>query len=301
MRVVVTGATGFVGRPLVENLNSAGHKVVVLSRDPARAASALPIVAAHHRADLTAGQIPAAAFDGADAVIHLAGESVVGRWDAAKKAAIRDSRVLGTRHLVETVAGLDRRPRTLVSASAIGFYGDRGDEELTEEKGPGADFLATTSVEWESEAARAADFGLRVVSLRISIVLDPSGGALGQMLLPFRLGLGGPLGSGRQWWSWIHRADLVRMVCTALEEPWQGSYNATAPEPLRQAGFAQALARQLGRPALIPAPAFALRALLGEFSTELLTSKRVLPARAAAAGFQWEFGHLDTALADLLG
>lgn len=300
MRIALTGATGFVGRALVEELTARNHRVVVLSRDPERAARTLPLVAAHHAVDLARGLIPAAAFDGVDCVVHLAGEPVSGRWNPDKKAAIRDSRVLGTRHLVDSICRLDHRPRALVSASAIGFYGDRGDEELGEDQGPGGDFLATTSVEWETEAGHAVDCGLRVASLRIGIVLDASGGALQQMLLPFRLGLGGPLGDGRQWWSWIHRMDLVRMICTAVEDQWEGSWNATAPHPVRQAEFARSLGWALGRPAIVPAPAFALRALLGEFSTEVLTSKRVLPDRARSAGFRWQFGRLKDALADLL-
>ena len=300
MRVVVTGATGFIGRALVAELNARDHRVVVLSRDPDRAQRVLPLVAEHHSFDWTRETAPAAALEGADAIIHLAGEPVAGRWTAEKKQAIRDSRVLGTRNLVAGLAELDRRPSRLISASAIGFYGDRGDEELHEESGPGADFLATTAVEWETEAALAADFGLAVASLRIGIVLDCEGGALEQMLPPFRLGVGGPLGDGSQWWSWIHRRDLVRMILVALEQSWTGAFNATTPHPERQADFARSLGRALGRPAFIPAPAFALKALFGEFATELLTSKRVLPSSAQKSGFEWEFGRLDTALADLL-
>ena len=299
MRVVVTGATGFIGRALVAELNSRNHQVVVLSRDPDRARRMLPLVADLHSFDWNRESAPA--LGGADAIIHLAGEPVAGRWTPEKKQAIRDSRVLGTRNLVAGLAGLDHRPARLISASAIGFYGDRGDEELHERSGPGADFLATTAVEWETEAARAADFGLDVASLRIGIVLDCEGGALEQMLRPFRLGVGGPIGDGSQWWSWIHRRDLVRMILVALEQGWTGAFNATAPHPERQADFAHTLGRALGRPAFIPAPAFALNALFGEFATELLTSKRVLPSRAQAAGFEPEFGRLDMALADLLG
>ena len=225
----------------------------------------------------------------------------MGRWTDEKKRAIRESRVLGTRHLVDALADLDRRPAALVSASAIGFYGARGDEELSEGSGPGDDFLATTAVEWETEAARAADYGLRVASLRIGIVLGAGGGALEAMLLPFKLGAGGPLGSGQQWWSWIHLDDLVRMFLAAIDEGWTGAWNATAPRPERQARFAKALGRALGRPAILPAPAFALKLILGEFSTELLSGKQVLPHRARQAGFAWRFERLDDALADLVG
>jgi uncharacterized protein (TIGR01777 family) len=296
MRIVITGATGFVGRALVNALVERDDEVVAISRDPARAQSQLPLIAAHHSWDELR-----VALDGADAIVHLAGETVVGRWTDEKKRAIRESRVLGTRHIVDALAGLDRRPGALVSASAIGFYGARGDEELYEDSGPGDDFLATIGVEWETEAARAADFGLRVASLRIGIVLGTEGGALEAMLLPFKLGAGGPLGSGKQWWSWIHVDDLVRMFLAAIDEGWTGAWNATAPEPERQARFAKALGRALGRPAILPAPAFALRLILGEFSTELLSGKRVLPRRARQAGFAWRFERLDDALADLVG
>jgi uncharacterized protein (TIGR01777 family) len=280
MRVAVTGATGFVGRALVSSLLEANHRVVVLSRDPDRAARSLPLVSAHWRFSVEDGVDPAA-FAGVDAVVPLA--------------------VLGTRRLVDAFVDLDSRPSVLVSASAMGVYGDRGEEELTEDAGPGADFLATVAVEWESEAARAMDYGLRVVSLRSGLVLHPDGGPLEAMLLPFRLGLGGPMGGGRQWWSWIHRADLVRLIEEAMQRHWYGALNATTPNPVRQRDFARALGRAVGRPAFAPAPAFALRLVLGEFADELLNSRRVLPARTAELGFDWKFARLEDALADLLG
>lgn len=295
MRIAVTGATGFVGRALVNALVERGDVVVAISRNPQRASAQLPLIAAHHSYDELRE-----AMAGVDVVVHLAGETVVGRWTDEKKRAIRDSRVQGTRDLVDAIAMLDDRPEALISASAIGFYGDRGDDDCTEEAGPGADFLATTSVEWESEAARAADYGLRVASLRLGIVLGIGGGALDAMLLPFKLGAGGPLGSGQQWWSWIHLDDAVRLFQAAVDEGWSGSYNATAPYPERQKDFARILGRALGRPAILPAPGFALRAILGEFSAELLNGKRVLPQRARDAGFRFEYERLDDALADLI-
>jgi len=295
MRIVITGATGFVGRALVNALVDRGDVVVAVSRNPKRASAQLPLIAAHHSYEELRE-----ALNGADAVVHLAGETVVGRWTDEKKRAIRESRVEGTRDLVDAIGDLERRPKALISASAIGFYGERQDDDCTEGDGPGSDFLATTSTEWESEAARAADFGLRVVSLRLGIVLGIDGGALQAMLLPFRMGAGGPLGSGRQWWSWIHVHDAVRMFLAAIDEPWSGSYNATAPNPERQKDFARILGRTLGRPAIVPAPAFALRAILGEFSTELLGGKRVIPEKARKSGFRFEFEHLDDALANLL-
>ena len=295
MRIAVTGATGFVGRALVTALIERDDEVVAISRNPQRAQSQLPLIAAHHSYDELRE-----ALKGTDVVVHLAGETVTGRWTDEKKRAIRDSRVQGTRDLVDVIAQLDDRPEALISASAIGFYGDRGDDDCTEDSGPGADFLAMTSVEWESEAARAADFGLRVASLRLGIVLGLEGGALEAMLLPFKLGAGGPLGHGRQWWSWVHLEDAVRLFITAIDEPWSGSYNATAPYPERQKDFARILGRALNRPAILPAPGFALKAILGEFSAELLNGKKVLPQRARDAGFRFEFERLDDALADLI-
>lgn len=300
MRILVTGATGFVGRPLVSALLQRDYEVVVVSRDPREASSAVPLVYRHVGWNPSTEPLPDAALDGVDAVIHLAGETVVGRWTDEKKARIRDSRVLGTRNIVKAMRDRDDRPRHLLSASAIGYYGERGDEELTEDAGPGNDFLSTVGVEWESEVAAAAELGLATASLRIGIVLHPEDGALKQMLLPFRLGVGGPLGPGDQWWSWIHREDLVRMFLTALDQEWTGAFNATAPMPVRQSEFAKTLGAVLGRPAVLPAPEFALRALFGEFAVELLSSKRVVPAAAVERGFEFRFAHIERALLDLI-
>lgn len=300
MRILVTGATGLVGRSFVRAMVERDHEIVATSRDPRRAAGFLPLIARHVGWDPNDGPAPPEAFEGVDAIVHLAGESVAGRWTDEKKQRIRDSRVLGTRHLVDGMRPLDDRPFRLISASAIGYYGERGDAVLKEDSGPGDDFLATTSVEWESEAAAAAALDVDVAHLRIGIVLDPAGGALEQMLPPFRLGVGGPLGSGKQWWSWIHRDDLVGMLVAAVENGWSGAYNATSPQPLRQRDFAKVLGDVLGRPAIAPAPEFALRLLFGEFATELLTSKQVRPERALSEGFTFRFPALRDALLDLL-
>ena len=300
MRILVTGASGLVGRHLVQALVERDHDVVSTSRDPDRARSQLPLIYRHVRWDPNDGPAPREAFEGVDAIVHLAGESVAGRWTDEKKRRIRDSRVLGTRHLVDGMRPLDGRPVRLVGASAIGFYGDRGEDVLTEDSGPGDDFLSTTCVEWESEGVAARDLGLDVAHLRIGLVLDPAGGALGEMLPIFRLGAGGPLGSGRQWWSWIHRGDLVAMFVLALEEGWSGTFNATAPHPVRQREFADALGDVIGRPSFVPAPEFALRLVLGEFAQELLTSKQVRPDHALREGFTFGFPRLADALNDLL-
>jgi uncharacterized protein (TIGR01777 family) len=301
MKVLVTGATGFVGRRLCEVLNQRGHSVAVLSRNGFSAKQSLPVIDQAFSWQPSTEPAPAEAFDGVDGVVHLLGESVQGRWNAANKAAIRDSRVIGTRNLVAGIARLESRPKVLVSASAIGYYGDRADEELIEESAPGDDFLAGVSREWENEAVAAERLGVRVTLPRISVVLAPGGGALGAMLLPFKLGAGGPLGSGRQWWSWIHRDDLVAMMIQLLESDFSGPINAAAPNPVRQKEFAQVLGKVLRRPAFMPAPAFALKIALGGFSTELLSSKRVLPKAAERLGFSFRYPRLEEALRKALG
>lgn len=299
MRVLVTGGTGFIGAPLCSRLAAAGHDVVLLSRDPRAARRRVPAAAASYAWDAMRGTPPEAAMDGIDAVVHLAGVSVVGRWTRARRQRIRDSRVLGTRNLLQALRR--RPPRTLISGSAIGYYGDRGDDVLAESAPPGDDFLAHVCRDWEHEALQAEAAGTRVVVMRTGIVLHPDGGALQRMLLPARLGLSGPLGSGRQWWSWIHLADQLRLIEWALAAEIPGAFNATAPAPLRQVDFARTLGAVVRRPAFLPAPALALRLVLGGFATELLSSKRVVPAATLAAGFSFEFPELGGALTDLIG
>lgn len=300
MNVLITGATGFIGSQLVQRLQTAGHRPSVLTRDPERARAKLPGIAAAHPWSPLEGPPPAEALRNVDAVVHLAGEPVNGRWTEAKKRAIRDSRVVGTRNLVAAIGAAETPPSVLVSGSAIGFYGDRGDERLTEESAPGDDFLADTCKAWEAEADRAREHGVRVRKLRTGIVLEPGGGALDQMLLPARLGLSGPLGSGRQWWSWVHMDDEIGLIEHALTVEGSGPLNATAPEPVRQKEFAKTLGRVLGRPAFLPAPAFALKVVLGGFAVELLSSKRVLPEATQASGYRFRHPELEEALRDLL-
>jgi hypothetical protein len=302
MRVLVTGATGFIGGRLSEVLREHGHSVVALSRNPEAARRSVQALEQAFGWDPEAGAPAAEAFDGVDAVIHLAGESVVGRWSEAKKKAIRDSRVLGTSHLVRGIAQLERKPQVLISSSAIGYYGDRGDEELTETSKAGSDFLANTCQEWEQEARKVEWVGVRSVMVRTGIVLGPGGGALEAMLPPFKLGAGGPLGSGLQWWSWIHRDDLIGLMLHGLaQEDLSGPVNGTAPHPQRQKEFARVLGRVLRRPAFLPAPAFVLRIVLGGFSTELLSSKRVLPKVAEDTGYRFQHPELEAALRHVLG
>ena len=303
MRVAITGATGFIGRRLVDRLLADRHEVVALTRDPTRARATLPRAARAVRWDPRAGTVDATALRDLDAVVHLAGESVAGgRWTAARKAAIRDSRVLGTEALMRalTEAPAGARPRALVAASAIGIYGDRGDVELDERAPPGDDFLAEVCSAWEAAARGAADLGVRVAIVRIGIVLGRDGGALGRMLPLFRLGLGGRLGSGRQWMSWIHVDDLVALfVCALANDAVTGVLNGVAPRPVTNAEFTRTLAAALARPAILPAPAFALRLALGEMATLLLASQRVVANAVRACGFRFEHAELTSALADL--
>jgi len=299
MRTLVTGATGFVGPRLLRLLESP----VVLSRDPDRARRTVGALASRIiRWDPLAGPPPADAFTDVDAVLHLAGESVAeGRWTAAQKARIRDSRVIGTRHLVQGIARAERKPAVLVSASAVGYYGDRGDEELTESAAPAHDFLADVCVEWEREALAAEGSGVRVVMARTGIVLGAGGGALGKMLTPFKLGAGGPLGNGRQWMPWIHVADLARLYVHAADTAAiRGPMNATAPHPVRNAEFTKALGRQLHRPAFMPAPYIGLRIVFGEFAQVLFASQRVIPKVALDTGFVFQYPELAGALREIL-
>ena len=301
MRVTVSGASGLIGGALVAALRAQGEAVTALSRDPERTHAALGVPA--FRWDPAAGPPPTAALAGRDAVVHLAGEPIAQRWTASAKREIRDSRVLGTRNLVACLEALDgARPGVLVSGSAIGYYGPHGEEPLDEDTAPGHDFLAQLCVAWEAEAKRASELGLRVASIRTGVVLDPRGGALAQMLLPFRLGLGGPVAGGNQYVSWVHPEDLVGLILTIIEQPgWSGAVNGTAPEPVTNRELARALGRALHRPALLPVPAALLRARYGAMATILTTGARVLPAKALVHGYDFRHPSLDETLAGLLG
>ncbi len=292
MITAVTGPGGFVGRALVKALIERAERPVLLSRNVARLPDFGGAVEPVEWSSTAATHLPRI-----DAVVNLAGETISGRWTPEKKRAIRDSRVLGTRRLVEAISRLEPKPRVLVSASAVGYYGDRGEEELAEDSGPGTGFLPGVCVEWESEVSKAAEPGIRVVMLRIAVVLDSGGGALQQMITPFKAGLGGPMGSGRQWFPWIHRTDLVNMILAAIDNDWSGPVNAASPGVVRQAEFAKALGSALGRPAVMPAPGFALRLMLGEFADTLLHSQKVIPAKEQTEGFKFRYPTLREALA----
>ena len=292
--MAVTGSSGLIGSALVPALRHAGH-------DPIRVVRREPAAPDEVGWDPEAGTIDAHALAGIGAVVHLAGYNLGTRWTASKKRRILGSRTVGTRLIAETVASLEPRPSVVVCASAVGFYGSRGDELLTEASSRGDGFLVDVVEAWEAAAAPAREAGIRVVQLRQGMVLSRSGGALARLLLPFRVGLGGPIGPGDQWWSWVAIDDVVRCYLHALEHPLSGSLNLVAPEPVRNREFVRTLARALRRPAVAPFPAFAVRALLGEMGVEvLLASQRVLPAALEQSGFAFAYGTLDDALASTL-
>jgi uncharacterized protein (TIGR01777 family) len=296
MRVTITGATGRIGSLLVGELLSRGDEVTVLSRTPEKARSALPGVqaVAWHPG---AGPAPAEALAGRDGVVHLAGEDVAQRWTDEAKQRIRSSRELGTRNLVAGLEAADPRPRALVAASAVGYYGPRGDERVDERTPPGDDFLASVCVAWEREAARAAELGLRVVHVRTGVVLDRQGGALSKMLPFFRLGIGGPVAGGRQYLPWVHIDDVVGALLFALDtEAADGPINVAAPSPVTNKAFSKALGRALHRPALMPVPGFAIKLLYGEMSTIVTTGVRAEPARLRELGYSFTRPSLDDAL-----
>jgi uncharacterized protein (TIGR01777 family) len=308
MKVVIAGGSGFLGNPLAWAWAEEGHDVRVLTRS-------LPPGQAQHESgtgkpgitrvgwapDGYAGMLPRE-LEGASVLVNLAGESIAGgRWTSTRKQALRDSRILATRSLAAGLAMTTDGPATFVSGSAVGYYGDRGGEPLTEESTPGTDFLARLCVDWEAEA-RAAEKGRRLVLLRTGIALERSGGALKKMLRPFRMGVGGPLGSGRQYMAWIHRHDWVEMVRWIADTPSvSGPVNATAPHPATSRQFARALGRALRRPAVVPAPRLALRIALGEVADSLLSSQRAHPARAKGAGYHFRYPEIDIAFRGIFG
>jgi uncharacterized protein (TIGR01777 family) len=293
-RVLVTGASGPIGEALLPSLQARGYSITRLVR---------------HQ-PLDEGQIlwnpetplSPQSLSGFEAVIHLAGETIVGRWTKAKKARIRDSRVLGTRHLAEALARSPQAPRVLISASAIGFYGDRGEEILREDSRSGTGFLPEVCREWEAASQPAADAGIRTAKMRFGVVLSPTGGALQKMLPPFRMGLGGKIGNGRQWWSWIDVKDLAGAILHVLQsDVLHGPVNVVAPKPVRNAEFSKILANVLSRPSIFPMPAFAARLALGQMADELLlASQHVEPVKLIATGFSFQYADLKQSLVAML-
>jgi len=293
MKITVTGASGLIGSKLVDRLRGRGDEVTTLSRDPSAAGAV--------RWRPEDEPAPATALAGRDAVVHLAGEEVAQRWTDDAKHRIRSSRELGTRNLVAGIAIADPRPSVLVTSSAVGYYGPHGDEVLDEQAPPGDDFLAEVCVVWEREAQRAAEHGVRVVSVRTGVVLAPGGGALAKMLPFFKLGIGGPVAGGDQYLPWIHVDDVVGIYLAALDgEAWQGPVNATAPEPVTNATFSKALGRALHRPAFAPVPGLAVRALYGEMAEIVTNGQRAVPRRAQELGYAFAQPDLDQALRSAL-
>jgi uncharacterized protein len=292
MDVLITGATGFIGQKLVRALLDRGDAVNYLARQQSNKISSR---AAFHPWD-GKSLPPLNSVPRLDAVINLMGEPIAQRWTKEVKERIRRSRIDATRQLVSAIGGLRYKPSILISGSAVGFYGNRGDEILTEASGPGAGFLADVCVEWEREAQRAAEFGLRVVCVRTATVLGRDGGALPQMLTPFRLGIGGRFGSGEQWMSWVHVDDLVRLLLFSADNAVSGAVNGSAPQPVTNREFTSALAHALHRPALFAIPRFAMNIALGEMAGFLFDSLRVLPAVAENAAFRFEHQNLEETL-----
>ncbi len=295
MKIAVTGSTGLVGQAFIDAAKQAGDEIVrVVRRDPQPGDCLWSV---------TDGTIDAAALEGVDAVLHLAGENIAeGSWTDAKKKRILESRSKGTQLIAETIAKLENPPQVLVSASATGYYGTRGDEVLTEASEPGEGFLVDVCTQWEQSAEPARAAGIRVAHPRIGLVLTPKGAALKKMLLPFKMGAGGRVGSGKQWWSWITLPDLIGTFRFAIEtESLSGPYNAVSPQPVTNAEFTKVLAKVLSRPAFIPAPAFGLRLLLGQMADDLLlASTRVEPVVLQQAGYNFKHSDLEAALRDLL-
>jgi uncharacterized protein (TIGR01777 family) len=298
MRILITGASGFIGRHLTAALARQRHEVLRLSR-----AQPDPMDPRQFRWDPAAGMIDEACLEGVDVVVHLAGESIAaGRWNEAVKQRILDSRVQGTRLLLDAISRRADKPKAFIAASAVGIYGDRGLEDLDESSAPGQGFLSQVCQAWEAESRRAEALGLRLVLVRTGLVLGKDGGALAKMLLPFKLGLGGRVGSGKQVMSWIGLHDLVRAYLFFIENPdARGVYNLSTPNPVSNAQFTLSLGRALSRPTWIPLPAFAAKLVLGEMALELLLAgQRVLPARLKAAGFVWETPFIGEGLSRVL-
>ena len=298
MNITITGATGFIGRHLISRLAAEPHQLHALSRHTNIKFGDTAVWIT--KWDPAAEDPPPESVANADAIVHLAGEPVGQRWTPEAKRKIRESRVQSTQRLVRALSAQPRKPSVLVCASAVGIYGSRGDEILTESSTPGNDYLAEVCQEWEKQARAAESLGMRVARIRTGVVLGKGGGALEKMLPPFKAFVGGRIGSGKQWMSWIHLDDLVGIIHHALTNPMSGAFNGTAPKPVTNSDFTNELARALGRPALFPVPPFALKALFGEMAEMLLGGQRVLPRATEAAGYRFQYPDLAPALRNVL-
>ncbi len=300
--LLVTGASGFIGSGLCTMAAEKGHDVVALSREPDTAAALLPHVKRVEVWRPDTELVPSSALSDINAVVHLAGETIGERWNPEKKRRIRESRTESTNRLVESLSKVETKPEVLVCASAIGYYGDSGEEEFTEDSPPGNDFLAEVCQDWESEARNAEAMGVRVVRIRLGHVFGKDGGLLGKMLPPFYMGLGGRLGSGTQWMSWIHIDDVAGIILYAIEnQNINGALNATAPLPVRNIEFTKTLGRIIRRPTLFPVPTFALKLRYGEFTDFMLMSQRVLPEKTLSMGYEFRYADIESALRASLG
>jgi len=288
MRITITGASGLIGSRLVKQLEQRGDEVTKLSRKT--------------NWNPNEGPAPADLLEGRDAIVHLAGENVAQRWNDDSRRAIRDSREIGTRNLVAGIGQTTQKPKALISSSAVGYYGPHGDERLDEDTPPGNDFLAQVCVAWEREADKAAELGLRVVKVRTGVLLDADGGALSKMLLPFKLGGGGPVAGGAQYMPWIHVDDVVDIYLAAIDNTtWSGAVNATAPEPVTNKAFSKALGRALHRPAVAPIPGAAIRLLYGDMAEIVTKGQRVIPRRTLDLGYSFQHPDLHEALRAAVG
>ena len=303
MKIAITGATGLVGSRLVTKLKQLGHQILVFTRnrDKARrvfSASTFSDLEIVEYTPQESGEWQQR-VSGCDAVINLAGEPIAERWSPQQKQAIMASRQIGTRKLVEAIAMAENKPKVLVSGSAVGYYGTSETTTFDENSDSGNDFLARVCQNWENEAQKVMEFGVRLVILRIGIVLA-NGGALGKMIGPFKMFAGGPIGSGKQWFSWIHRDDLVNLICQAVEEDMSGVYNATAPNPVRMSKLCQTLGEVMNRPSWLPVPDFVLEVLLGDGAIVVLEGQQVLPKRTQETGFDYQYPELKPALAEIV-
>jgi uncharacterized protein (TIGR01777 family) len=302
MRIIITGGTGLIGRPLSKRLQSQGHEVIVLSRNPA-GVQGMPAGVQLVRWDGKSAEGWGDLADGAGAIINLAGENLAaGRWSEARKQRIRQSRLDAGRAVVEAVEQASNKPGVLLQASAVGYYGPSQDEIITESSSAGNDFLARLCIDWEASTAAVEQHGVRRVILRTGIVLSNQGGAFPKLVLPFRLFAGGPLGNGKQWYPWLHEEDQIRAICFLLEEPQaRGPFNLSAPTPVTNATMAKAIGQVMNRPAIFPVPGFALRAALGEMATVVLDGQRAIPQQLQSLGFTFTYPTVEEALRQLLG
>ncbi|NJR49306.1 MAG: TIGR01777 family protein [Leptolyngbyaceae cyanobacterium CSU_1_3] len=306
MKVAITGATGFVGSRLVERLQADGHTIVVLTRSPAKAEQVFSTLAGSHLEVVAYTPSESgpwqAALSGCDGVVNLAGEAIAeNRWTPERKQSLINSRKITTQKIVEAIANAELKPSVLVNSSAIGFYGTSETATFDEASAPGDDFLAEICQAWEAEASKVRESGTRLVILRTGIVLG-NGGALGKMITPFKLFAGGPIGSGKQWFSWIHREDLISLILRALtRSDMEGVFNATAPHPVRMAEMTTILGQVMNRPSWLPVPSFALEAMLGDGAKVVLEGQEVLPKRTVASGFEYQYPTIKPALEEILG